>query len=85
LFLFFSSLFLTFLLLHLRLFFFSVKLVKISLAGVDNSFLCLFLIGKEVGPSSQEAKHGIKETVDVTFLLNDGHENAVELALFVHV
>lgn len=59
-------------------------LFVVGLASVDDDLLGPLLVGEEVGISPQEAKDGVEEGVDVSFLLDDGHENAVEAGLFSH-
>lgn len=58
--------------------------VEILFAGGGDGFLGFFLIGEEVGVSTEEAEYCVKEAVDVALLLNHAHEHAVELVvLFV--
>lgn len=72
--------------LLLFLFFFSLLGIffKISLAIVHNNFLCFFLVGKKVCISSEEAENSIKETINSTFLLDHGHEDAIKFVVFLH-
>lgn len=59
-------------------------LFVVGLASVDDDLLSSLLVGEEVGVSPEEAEDGVEEGVDVSFLLDDGHEDAVEAGLFSH-
>lgn len=62
-----------------------LKLLKVSFASVDNDLLCFFLICKKISVPPQKSKDWIKESINVSFLLDDGHQNSVKFILFVHV
>lgn len=75
-----------FLLLFLFLFefFFLIfgEFFEIGFAVVDNDLLSFFLVGEEVCISPEEAEDSIEEAVDVAFLLDHGHEDAVKSVVF---
>ena len=74
----------TLLLESLSLFFFGVELLEISPAWVDDSLLSLFLVSKEISSPSQESENSIKKAINVAFLLDDRHKDAIKFAFFVH-